>query len=160
MSLPKLYLETAIPSYLVARPSRDEIMRGQQAATREWWEHGRDACELFVSQFVDIEAERGDAEMARARIAAIDGLPRLPVTESVRELASEILGAGLIPIQAEVDAMHIAVAAVHRMDMLLTWNCAHIHNIDISRQIERICARAGWLCPAICTPFDLLKLEP
>lgn len=98
--------------------------------------------------------------MARARIAAIDGLPRLPVTESVRELASEILASGLIPMKAEVDASHIAVAAVHRMDMLLTWNCTHIHNIDISRQIERICARAGWQCPAICTPFDLLKFEP
>ena len=160
MSLPRLYLETTIPSYLVARPSRDEIMRGQQAATREWWDRRRNACELFVSQFVDIEAERGDAEMARARIAAIDGLPRLPVTESVRQLASEILGSGLLPMKAAVDASHIAVAAVHGMDMLLIWNCTHIHNIEISRQIERICTRAGWPCPAICTPFDLLKIEP
>ena len=51
----------------------------------------------------------------------------------------------------------VAVAAVHRMDILLTWNCTHIHNIAISRQIERICLRAGWPCPAICTPFDLLE---
>ena len=56
-----------------------------------------------------------------------------------------------------MDASHIAVAAVHRMDILLTWNCTHIHNIAISRQIERICLRAGWPCPAICTPFDLLE---
>jgi hypothetical protein len=41
--------------------------------------------------------------------------------------------------------------------LLLTWNCKHIHNVAISRQIERICARAGWPCPAICTPFDLLE---
>jgi hypothetical protein len=157
---PRLYLETTIPSYLVARPSRDEIMRGQQAATREWWQHQRDRHELFVSQFVELEAGRGDAEMARARIAAIDGLSRLPVTESVRELAEEILASGLIPMKAAVDASHIAVAAVHEMDILLTWNCTHIHNIEISRQIERLCGRAGWPCPAICTPFDLLKIEP
>ena len=56
-----------------------------------------------------------------------------------------------------MDASHIAVAAVHQMDILLTWNYTHIHNIAISRQIERLCARAGWLCPAICTPFDLLE---
>jgi len=74
----------------------------------------------------------------------------------VRELAAEILGAGLIPAKAGVDASRIALAAVHGMDILLTWNCTHIHNIQISRQIERICARAGWQCPAICTPFDLL----
>jgi predicted nucleic acid-binding protein len=141
VSLPRLYVERTIPSYLVARASRNEIMRGQQAATREWWEHGRAACEPFVSQFVDIEAERGDAEMARARIAAIAGWPRLPVTEGVRELAAEFLNAGLIPSKAAVDAAHIAVAAVHGMDILLTWNCTHIHNIEISRQIERVCAR-------------------
>ena len=80
-----------------------------------------------------------------------------PVTEAALELAAEILRTGLIPAKAEVDASHIAVASVHRMDILLTWNCTHIHNIAISRQIERLCARAGWPCPAICTPFDLLE---
>ena len=153
----RLYLETTIPSYLVARPSRDAIMHGQQAATRQWWEHRRSDYELFVSEFVDIEAGRGDAEMSVARAAALQGLPRLAATEDVREFASEILRAGLIPAQAEVDASHIAVASVHRMDVLLTWNCTHIHNIAISRQIERLCARAGWPCPTICTPFDLLE---
>lgn len=154
---PRLYLETTIPSYLVARESRDTIMHGQQASTRKWWEHHRKDYELFVSAFVDIEAGRGDAEMSAARAAAMLGLPRLAATEDVRELAAEILSTGLIPAKAEVDASHIAVASVHQMDILLTWNCRHIHNIAISRQIERICARAGWLCPAICTPFDLLE---
>lgn len=154
---PRLYLETTIPSYLVARESRDAILHGQQAATRKWWEERRGGYDLFVSEFVDLEAARGDAEMAKARAAAIRVLPRLAATEVVRELAAEILSTGLIPAKAAVDASHIAVAAVHRMDILLTWNCTHIHNIAISRQIERICARAGWLCPAICTPFDLLE---
>ena len=154
---PRLYLETTIPSCLVARASRDAILHGQQAATRKWWEQRRSHYELFVSEFVDIEAARGDAGMSAARAAAMRGLPRLAATEDVRELASEILGAGLIPAKAQVDASHIAVAAVHQMDILLTWNCTHIHNIAISRQIGHICARAGWPCPAICTPFDLLE---
>lgn len=154
---PLLYLETTIPSYLVARESRDLILRGQQAATRKWWEQRRSAYLLFVSEFVDLEAGRGDAKMSAARAAAVRGLPRLAATEHARELAAAILDTGLIPAKAAVDASHIAVAAVHRMDILLTWNCTHIHNIAISRQIERICARAGWLCPAICTPFDLLE---
>ena len=153
---PRLYLETTIPSYLVARASRDAILNGQQAATRKWWEQRRGGYNLFVSEFVDLEAGRGEAAMSSARAAALRGLPRLAATEDARELAAEILGAGLIPAKAAVDASHIAVAAVHRMDILLTWNCTHIHNIAISRHIERLCARAGWPCPAICTPFDLL----
>ncbi len=153
---PRLYLETTIPSYLVARASRDAILHGQQAATRKWWDERRNDYDLFVSEFVDLEAGRGDAEMVKARVAAMQDLPRLAATEAARELAVEILGAGLIPAKAAVDASHIAVAAVHRMDILLTWNCTHIHNIAISRQIEGLCARVGWPCPAICTPFDLL----
>jgi hypothetical protein len=132
-------------------------MHGQQAATLKWWKHRRSDYEMFVSEFVDIEAGRGNSEMSAARAAAVLGLPRLAATEDVRELAAEILSTGLIPAKAQVDAAHIAVAAVHRMDILQTWNCTHIHNIAISRQIERICARAGWPCPAICTPFDLLE---
>ena len=142
---PRLDLETTIPSYLVARASRDAILHGQQVATRKWWEHWRGDYELFVSEFVDLEAGRGDAEMLAARAAAMQGLPRLAATEDVRELATEILGRGLIPAKAAVDASHIAIAAVHRMDILLTWNCTHIHNIAISRQIMKASAhgRAG-----------------
>ena len=132
---PRLYLETPIPSYLVARPSRDVITHGQQAATRHWWEIRRSSYEVFVSEFVDLEAARGDAEMAAARATAMQDLPRLAVTEAALELAAEILRTGLIPAKAGVDASHIAVASVHRMDILLTWNCTHIHNIAISRQI-------------------------
>ncbi len=97
----RLYLETTIPSYLVARESRDTILHGQQAATRKWWEHRRSDYELFVSEYVDIEAGRGDAEMSAARAAAMQGLPRLAATEDVRELAAEILRTGLIPAKAE-----------------------------------------------------------
>jgi hypothetical protein len=49
---PRLYLETTIPSYLVARRSRDVIMHGQQAATRKWWEQRRGDYELFVAAYV------------------------------------------------------------------------------------------------------------
>ena len=67
----RLYLETTIPSYLVARESRDAILHGQQAATRKWWEHRQGDYELFVSEFVDLEAARGDTEMAKARAVAV-----------------------------------------------------------------------------------------
>lgn len=154
---PRLYLETTIPSYLVARPSRNTIIAGQQAATQKWWEQRRTDYDLFVSEFVDIEAGRGEAKMSLARVSAIKSLPRLLATDAVLDLAARILETGLIPTKAEVDASHIAVAAVHQINILLTWNCTHIHNIAISRQIERICARAGWTCPVICTPFDLLE---
>jgi hypothetical protein len=156
MNAPRIYLETTIPSYLVARASRDPIIQGLQEATKRWWRREKEAGRWFVSAFVETEVARGDPDAARERMAAIAGLPRLVPGEEVLALAGSILDAGLIPAKAEMDAAHIAIAAVHGMDLLLTWNCTHIHNVAIARRVERICARAGYSCPVICTPFDLL----
>jgi hypothetical protein len=48
------------------------------------------------------------------------------------------------------------IAAVHGMDFLLTWNCTHIHNLNIVRSVERICAATGYTCPVICNPDEIL----
>ena len=95
--------------------------------------------------------------MAAARRAKLEGISRLPVTAEALALADELIAAGLIPANARVDAAHIGVAAIHRLEYLLTWNCRHIGNPDKLWQIERLCARLGYECPRICTPDDLLE---
>lgn len=45
----RLYLETTVPSYLTAWPSRDLIRAGHQQITREWWEMRRNRFELYIS---------------------------------------------------------------------------------------------------------------
>ena len=51
----------------------------------------------------------------------------------------------------------VAVAAVHAMDFLMTWNCAHLANAMIAGQIRRVCDAAGYTCPVICTPEELFE---
>ena len=118
MSLPSVYFESTIPSYLVAKASRDHVLRGQQEATRRWWDEKRAEFSCHVSAFVEIEIVRGHPDAAEKRLKSIAGIPRL--------------------------------------ELLLTWNCTHIHNVFIHRRISRICALEGYECPEICTPFDLL----
>ncbi len=38
----KVYIETTIPSYLAAKPSRDIFILAHQEVTREWWEDDKD----------------------------------------------------------------------------------------------------------------------
>lgn len=154
---PRIYVETTIPSYLVARRSRDLRLAADQEATQEWWEIRRQNYELFISGFVLAEAQRGDAHAAAARLDLLAGIPLLAETQSATQLASQILATRLIPPQAALDASHIALATIHAMDYLLTWNCKHIHNVTIIRQIERLCERLGYSCPVICTPHDLME---
>lgn len=151
-----IYLESTIPSYLVARPSRDIVLRGQQEATRRWWERDRKAGNWFISEFVEIEVSRGDPLAARERMAVLTGIPRLLANEQVLSLAEAVFETGCFPEKARMDAAHIAVAAMHGMDVLLTWNCSHIHNLSIIRRVETVCAEAGFSCPIIASPLELL----
>jgi hypothetical protein len=152
----RLYLETTIPSYLTSRPSRDLIIAGHQETTREWWEERRGAFQLFISQLVVDEASAGDPVAARKRLRALRDLPLLDLTPEVAELASGILASGKIPRKAAADATHIAIAAVHEMDFLVTWNCVHIANAAIAKALAFICREHACECPVICTPEELI----
>jgi predicted nucleic acid-binding protein len=134
-----LYLETTVPSYLTSRPSRDLIIAGHQEITREWWEKRRDTFQLYISQLVIDEASAGDPVAARERLKILQDLPLLDITPEVTELATGILASGKIPRKAATDAAHIAIAAVHGMDFLVTWNCVHIANAAIAKALASIC---------------------
>lgn len=153
---PQAYLETTILSYLSARPSRDLIVAGHQQITREWWDRRRNEFSLFISQFVADEAGQGDPEAVRRRMGMVAGLRMLEITHEVGDLAAAVLRAGVIPRESATDAAHIAVAALHGMDFLLTWNCAHIANAKIITRLRALCEARGLRCPVICTPEELL----
>lgn len=155
----RVYLETTIPSYLTAWPSRDLIIAGHQQLTKEWWQTRRNEFELCISQFVVDEASAGDADAARERMAILAPLPLLDISQAVLELASAILQSGAIPPKAARDAAHIAVSAVHGIDFLLTWNCAHIANAQIVKKVQAICVQHGFPCPLICTPEELMGTQ-
>ena len=40
--MPSVYIETTIPSYLTAAPSRDLIIAGHQQITHAWWRTAKD----------------------------------------------------------------------------------------------------------------------
>ena len=75
------------------------------------------------------------------------------------ELARRLLDDAFIPPKAADDATHLGLAAAHGLDYLLTWNCQHINNPALRRRFERACAACGLVCPAICSPVDLMKGE-
>jgi hypothetical protein len=94
---PKVYLETTIPSYLTARPSRDLVMAANQEVTHEWWTDCRGEYDLYVSQLVFEEAGAGDSDAATKRIAVIRPLARLDITDRVTTLGNGSLSESHCP---------------------------------------------------------------
>ena len=151
-----VYLETTFISYLVARPSRDVIVAGHQQTTQEWWGNRRSEFVCSVSQVVIEEASVGDPTEVQKRLAIIGGLPTLAITDDANALTHAIMAAGILPPQVVRDAAHVAVAAVHEVDYLLTWNCKHLANAQITRRIALVCEKTGHKMPIICTPEELM----
>ncbi len=153
---PMVYIETTIVSYLTARFSTDLVTAAHQQITQEWWAKRRVGFALFVSQFVVQEASVGDAEMAQKRLEQLQAIPLLEVNQEVENLARRLVVDGVLPKKAAVDALHIAVATVHGMDYLLTWNCKHIANAEMQNKVAAVCRESGFEPPVICTPEELL----
>jgi predicted nucleic acid-binding protein len=152
----RVYLETTIPSYLTAWPSRDIVRAAEQEMTREWWK-SRDAFDLYVSELVLDEVGAGDPKAAAQRLESLAGIQLLGMTGEAETLGAELVTQAALPQRAAIDALHIALAAVHGMNYLLTWNCKHIANAMMRGKIEKICRNAGVEPPIICTPMELLE---
>ena len=155
-----VYIETTVVSYLTSRPSRDLVKAAHQQVTREWWEGQRARFDVFSSEIVMQEAADGDREAAAKRLALLDGMPLLRTTDLAGRLAQSLLDERALPAEADVDALHIAVAAAHGMDILLTWNCRYIANGEIIGAVSRVLWSKGYVPPAICTPDELMGGQP
>ncbi len=155
---PSVYIETTIISYLTAKPSRDLVIAAHQQITSEWWADVRPQVDCYVSPFLIDEASRGDATYAQKRLAEIVGFTVLEVNEEIAGLAQQYFAALQIPEKAKIDAFHLAVAAWHKMDYLLSWNCKHIASGRVQKMMQKINARLRVHTPIVCTPEELMEV--
>jgi predicted nucleic acid-binding protein len=154
----KVYIETSVISYLTARPSTTIIGAAHQQITVAWWET-RNQYDLLVSESVLRECAAGDPDAAKKRLAALTNIPLLLINEATLNIAEALVQKGIVPAKAAEDALHIAIATVHGVDYLLTWNCRHIANPEIQRDIAAYLEQVGLFLPFICTPEELLGEE-
>ncbi len=154
---PKLYLETTVISYLLARPSNDAALVYRQQVTRQLWKEYANTYEFVVSDIVISESLRGDAVAAQRRFDVVANLTILDLSPDVDKFAQDLIDAGTVPRQARSDAQHIACAAVNSIDYLVSWNYKHIVN-EITRQvINEVCQAARFRPPIICTPIEIIE---
>lgn len=152
----RVYIETSIVSYLTARPARDLLAAAWQNATSRWWDGPRTRFALFTSQLVVEEATQGDATAAERRLHALKDIAHLAMPDPVAALGDELIRGGALPESATGDALHVAIAAYHGIDYLLTWNCRHLDNAEMRPLMRSVCAIKGYTCPEICTPLELM----
>ncbi|MFO7870508.1 MAG: type II toxin-antitoxin system VapC family toxin [Kiritimatiellia bacterium] len=153
-----VYIESSVVSYYTARASRDIIVAAHQQCTAEWWEKVLPRLEAFVSPVVLEEISRGDAVAAVKRQDVVKDFSSLEVYEEVIDLAEEYFEAMDIPDKAKADAYHLALATLHGMDYMVTWNCSHIASGRVRRIVDEINVIHRMRSPVICTPEELMEV--
>jgi len=152
-----VYLETSFFSECcTVRTS--EIARGRRATSLEWWENHAPKFDRYISAEVvrELSSDAFPEQVRMPALTMLAGLPQLAVTDEVVGVASVLVRERVMPgPAAQGDALHLAVALVHQMDHLVTWNQQHLANQNKRAHLLVVCARLGYLLPEIVTP-DLM----
>ena len=156
--MPSVYVETTIPSYLAAAPSRDLVVAGQQQITHTWWQAAKERFSLYVSEAVLQEIRAGDSAAANRRMELVEGLTVLDVTTEVDSLVEIYQRHFGLPQRARTDIVHIAVAVAYELDYVVSWNCKHIANGQILRRLMEVNQTLGRFTPLLYTPVELMEL--
>ncbi len=152
-----VYIESSVISYITARPSRDIVVSARQAITIEWWEEYKNQFEVFISELVIEEIGSGDLLAAKRRLAVVEKIPVLENTENATKLAKSLILESAVPESSTEDALHISIAAVQKIDFLLTWNFKHINNANTRDKISKVVAYWNYTCPVLCSPEELIN---
>ena len=151
-----VYIETSVVSYLAARPPARTVAHEWHVWTKDWWRLRRPFFECVISAEVLREAAAGDPKASRQRLEILSTLTVLRRTPAVDELAEALLSAGALPAKAKADAAHLAIATVHRVDYLLTWNCKHLANAEVWLRVRPLVEQRGYRMPMVCRPLQLM----
>ena len=154
---PTVYLDTNIASVMCYRGSNIATLH-QQIVTREWWETEREFFRVLASVFTEGELRQGSYLGQEQAIRLVCRLPYLPFTTAVRRCAELYLDEHLIPPEYPGDAVQLAFATVHVVDYLLTWNYAHLANVDTQRKLQRVNSRQGWRTPYLVSPESIPRV--
>lgn len=154
---PSIYIESTVVSYLVAKPSNNPILASRQRASQRLWEDYADRFEFVISRIVRDEIQQGDVTAAQQRIEITSRLTVLENLPEIDILVQKLLDSGAVPRNSRPDAQHIAIATVHSVEYLISWNHKHIVNEHKREHIKQVCQEAGFQPTTICTPTQLME---
>lgn len=153
-----MYLETSYVSACVTDRGDTASAYRRQVSAR-WWKEQRAKHELFVAEEVLAELSHPDFRHRSDASALIREISVLPMNEDVRGLARILVREKVMPSPVAGDAIHVAIASVHGIEYMLTWNVRHLANVNKIEHLRTVCRRVGYVPPQIVTPDVLWEYE-
>jgi predicted nucleic acid-binding protein len=152
----KFYLETTVPNFLFAHDAPEK-----RAATEQFFRWLRvSPDEYFVSELVLAELSRAQPPLRGKLLATVARLSvkTLPITVEAEGLAQRYLADGVLPPRYRDDALHVAIAVLHHLDVVVTWNMKHLANVRRIAGLNRTNLVMGFAPIRIHTPEEVIDL--
>ncbi len=129
MFKPRLYLDTSVISALF-----DERTPERKAMTEAAWarlpEYDVNISSIVLEELNEVTEPLGEA----MRIAIAD-FTVLQITSSIENLAQRYIDHGIFPDKYYADALHVAIASMHQINYLLSWNFKHLVKVKTRRLV-------------------------
>jgi predicted nucleic acid-binding protein len=112
----------------------------------------------FISNVVLEEIEEAPLNIRNDLKHMVDtfSLEIIYETEACVTLVEEYVKKKIIPRKYRDDARHIAVAVLHDVDVIITWNCRHMAQVEKKRMINAVNMMLGYRQIDIVTPLEVV----
>jgi len=121
---------------------------------RQW----RNKVIFVVSDLLDLELINAP-ERVKAHLLnySADNFQRVDLTEEAIKLADTYIEEKVVGRTSLEDCRHIAMATIHKVDVLASWNFRHIVNLERIKGYNSVNLRLGYSMIEIRSPKDLIN---
>jgi len=113
---------------------------------------------FVVSDLLDLELINAPQQVKEHLLKySADKFQRVELTEEAVKLADAYIDEKVVGKTSLEDCRHIAMATIHKVDVLASWNFKHIVNLDRIKGYNSVNLRLGYSIIEIRSPKDLVN---
>ena len=139
----------------------DEERDGHADTVRLFKAIGKKEYDAYTSGYTILELEDAHEPKRSKMLSLIDEyhITVLGITSESDRMADLYITNGIIPLKFRNDSAHIAIASVHGLDCVLSYNFQHINKLKTKILTERVNRAEGYKGIVICTSKEVLDDE-
>ena len=147
----RVYLDTTVPSAYY-----DDRAPDRQRLTQEFWQGRCLEMDAVISTITLLEIRNTPNEDKRQKMEnLVQNLTVLNFSNEADNLAQEYVRRGIFPEKFTSDANHVAIAVVHGIGYLASWNFRHLVKVNTRREVNLVNALEGYNPIEIVAPPEL-----
>ena len=115
--------------------------------------------EVYLSEVNEAELMNAPQKVKDVKnLIPSDCFHYIEMTDEVKALAMTYIKENALGMASRNDAYHIALASIHKIDCLISWNFKHIVNFDKIKMFNAINTRLKYPLIDIRSPLEFLKI--